>query len=237
MEAAKKFKRLKEILATDERNANATVYQPLVEYILSLHTQFLNENLVVWNEFIVWEERTLPDDTKKVTLLINNVDGKSDVIGVLLCYDYLDFEVKLLSRKLYDKLLEPIMNHEKYKTDVKVYSNDGMAEITVQFREEQDYGRNFKCQQTVRDLTQVFGILFESLDVFITEDETFVNKLAELLESQFCDCFVKYCVYGAIPTKLENVDELEETLQTVHDFDAFLKENGTAHEFLHSHSD
>lgn len=222
LEAAKKFKTLNEWLTTNEHIKNLHVYESLASYVSSLQMKFINDSLVVWNKFITWEELQLPNNLTKVTLTINNFDGKSDVICVLMYYDYLDYELKLLSRRLFDSLLKPIV---KYKTSLKVASNDGISEIILEFREEDP--RRSTCDQLIQELSDVFSALFESLDAFIGAEETFVNKLGELLETEFCECLVENCLYQAIPTKKEEFTDFDATVNKIVDFDNFLKENGT----------
>lgn len=221
LDAAKKIKTLNEWLTTNPHIKNLHVYESLASYVSSLQVKFINDSLVVWNKFITWEELQLPNNLKKVTLTINNFDGKSDVICVLMYYDYLDYELKLLSRRLFDSLLKPII---KYKTSLRVISNDGISEVTLEYKEKDS--RRSSCDQLIDELSDVFNALFESLDAFISPDETFVNKLGELLDTKFCECLVENCLYEAIPTKKEDFDEFDIMVKKIIDFDSFLKENG-----------
>ncbi|XP_065207080.1 centromere/kinetochore protein zw10 homolog [Planococcus citri] len=224
LEAAKKFKALNDLLLTNELVQNLAVYKSLINYVTSLQDKFLNDSLQVWNNFITWDEIELSETSKKLTLTINNHDSKSDVILVLLYYDYLDYEMKLLSKKLFENLFEPVI---KYKTNLKINLNEGISSISLEYKEQLLVkSESFNCVEIVNKLMEIFDVLFTSLDVFIDEDETFVNKLGELLETDFCVCFIENCLYEAIPTKKEDLSSFNEISDKVTEFNQFLKDNG-----------
>ncbi|XP_065210036.1 centromere/kinetochore protein zw10 homolog [Planococcus citri] len=224
LEAAKKLKALNDLLLTNELVQNLAVYKSLINYVTSLQDKFLNESLLVWNNFITWDETdvelTLSENSKHFTLTINNHDSKSDVILVLLYYDYLDYEIKLLSKTLFEKLLEPVI---KYKTILKINSNEGISTISLDYKEQ---APSSSCVEVVDKLMNIFNVLFTSLDVFIGEDDTFINKLGELLQTEFCVCFIDSCLYEAIPTKKEDLGSFVEIVDKVTQFSQYLKDNG-----------
>lgn len=224
LEAAKKFKTLNDLLLTNEAVQNLAVYKSLINYVTSLQDKFLNDSLQVWNNFITWDETELSEMSRKLTLTIDNHDGKSDVIRVLLYYDYLDYELKLLSKKLFENLFEPVI---KYKTSLKINSNEGISTISLECKDQfLVKSEPFSCVEIVDKLTEIFEVLFTSLDVFIDEDDTFINKLGELLETEFCVCFIENCLYEAIPTKKEDLETFNEVGNKITDFNQFLKDNG-----------
>lgn len=221
---------MKELLAANEHIKNLKVYDSLCHHISSHHDKFLNDSSAVWNEFITWNEVQIPSSTKKVTLIVNNVDSKSDVIRVLLYYDYLDYEVRLLSKKLFSCMFEPIIKHN---ASVIVQSDDGIWTISLEYREDLSVINSKVCLQIIESLWNVFNALLESLGTFISEEETFVNKVSELLETSFCQCFIEHCLYKAIPTKKEELDEFEAVIEKITEFDLFLKENGNRCFLIH----
>ena len=229
LEAAKKFKDLSDLLLTSDSVQNLAVYKSLLNYVTSLQDKFLNDSLQVWNSFISWDETELSETSKKLTLTINNHDGKSDVIRVLLYYDYLDYEIKLLSKKIFQNLLEPVI---KFKSNLKITSNDGISTISLEYKDQLlSKSESFNCIDVVDKLTDIFNVLFTSLDVFIDVDDTFINKLGELLETDFCICFIENCLYEAIPTKKEDLSTFNGIGDRITEFNQFLKDNGNLYIF------
>lgn len=223
--AAKKFKHIKELLSDDEHLKNLNIYESLAYYAQNLHDKFLHDSLVVWNNYVNWEEHTQSNNSKKITLTINNADGNFDVICVLLYYDYLDYEVRSLGKKLFDCLLVPIIKFRRFKTSIKVNSNDGVAEVIFECKEN-EVDDDSASDEVVEKLTLVFRTLFQSLDVFISEEETFVNRLGEFFETEFCDCLKEYYLYEVIPTDKKNLPMFADTVTDVITFDSYLKEIG-----------
>lgn len=222
LDAAKKFKDLSDLLTTNHQVQNLSVHKSLINYVTSLQEKFLSDSLLVWNSFITWDECDINDSSKKLILSINNYDGKSDVIRVLLYYDYLDYEMKLLSKRLFHSILEPVI---KCKTKLKVSSNEGVSSISLEYKKNSSKDANPSCCEVVDKLMEIFYVL-KSLDVFIDNDDTFVNKLGELFESDFCECFIQNCVYEAIPTKKEDLEAFSIVVERITEFDQFLKNEG-----------
>lgn len=225
LEAAKKFKDLNEVLSKNEELRKLAVYMSIMNYVVSLHEKFLHDSLLIWKSFIRWDEVTLKQNAKKLTLTVDNCDSKSDVIRILLYYDYLDYELKLLSKKLFHSLLEPII---KYNTKLSISSNDGVWTVLLEYRDDDHLLKSyeFDCCQIIDKLFDVFSSLFQSLDVFISDEDTFVNRLGELLETDFCETFVEHCLYQGVPTNKNKLMSFSNVIDKVESFDKFLKENG-----------
>lgn len=224
LDAAKKFKDLNDLLSTNQQVQNLAVYESLVNYVTSLQDKFLNDSLLVWNTFIIWDDNDISEHVKKITLTINNYDGKSDVIRVLLYYDYLDYEMKLLSKKLFSSLLEPVI---KFETKLKIVSKEGISTIELEYKKDLFVqSQSYSSCEVIEKLLEIFDVLFTSLDVFIDSDDTFVNKLGELMETDFCECFIEHCLYEAIPTKKEDLASFAVVADRVVAFNQFLKDNG-----------
>lgn len=229
LEAAKKYKALKDDLAADEHLHNLKVYESLRNHVTFLYEKFSSDSIVVWNEFISWNETDMPNNRKKTVLTVNHIDGKSDIIRVLLYYDHLDYEVRLLTKKLFECVIEPII---KYNANVRIKSEEGVWVITLEYKIDTINMDSATCLNIVDNLWNVLNALLESLDAFIDEEERFICKISELLENDFCECFLEYCLYKAIPTKKEDLTEYEEIAEKIRNFDQFLKENGNCDKVL-----
>lgn len=222
LEAAKKVKFVEDALHNNSDLKNLNVYKPVLLNLTFLKEKFLNESLEVWNTFITWNEyEKQQNKIRHLTLKIDNTGTKSEIVQVLHLYDYLDFEIKVLSNKLLKQILEPVIDCTSH-----VETNENgifMLEIDFYLNPEK---QKPTCINVISALSKVFNFLSYSLHISINDSEIFIEKLSELIESEFCEYFINKCLSEAIPTNQEEFSQFSNTVEEVLNFDRQLKERG-----------
>ncbi|XP_050436177.1 centromere/kinetochore protein zw10 homolog [Adelges cooleyi] len=221
----KNLQTAKEILLNNEQLSKLNVYKHLMREHQRL-TDVLHSNCVTsWRKQIEWEENTLDDqESWKTTLKISgNKEDICDSIYGLQYFDALDAEVKEFANKLMNLIITPIIiqNYEVSVSRTMHYST-----LTLKISKHDD-GFLFTIINKLKKVLEFLKIMLPT-DI---DNVQIMPYLGSYINQPFCNIFNSVALFNAVPVKHNQLEDFQEELKAVYEFNNYLNKLGIFEEF------
>lgn len=210
----------KEILSNNEDLSKLGVYKPLMREHQRLTDVLQSTCVETWRKQIKWlENETDSQESWKVMLKISGSQEEiSDSIFALQYFDILDTEVKLISLKLMNLIVEPIIIQN---LQVDITESVNVSTMTLKVSNNED-----KFLLTImKNLKNVLIFLNSTLPVSINETRI-MTYLGSFISQSFLKVFKEVAIFNAIPETYIQLNCFQEELSEVIEFNAYLSEIG-----------
>ncbi|XP_025192205.1 centromere/kinetochore protein zw10 homolog [Melanaphis sacchari] len=208
------------ILLNNEHLTKLDVYKPLMREHQRLTDVLHSNSVAAWRKKIEWSENDADSqDSWRVILKISgSQEDICDTIFALQHFDSLNIEVKLFADKLINLIVKPIII-QNLQVDVVKFVNVSTMTLKVSNNEDEF------MSATIKKLKNVFEFLSSILPADINEIKI-MSYLGSYASQQFCKHFKDIVIFNAVPVKYHNLNNFQEDLNEVLEFNKYLSELG-----------
>ncbi|RZF48384.1 hypothetical protein LSTR_LSTR007551 [Laodelphax striatellus] len=227
LECSKKYRQLKQQILHEETLKSFSNYQRLCGELRRFYSRAALRTLQEWQPLISWSVIDLDLDKQKseISLKINTITSKEQLINALYNFDLLSLEVEKFSKQLLNNTLLPII--DKLCKILVTSSGDTLMLSTC--TKTKPVGKRKPCIDVLNELIVAFQFIYSHLDVEIGEtgsQTTFITELGEEIGDDFCDHLIEHCLEEAVPKNVEDLEHFSKIIKKMTELDDLLHEKG-----------
>ncbi|XP_050537251.1 centromere/kinetochore protein zw10 homolog isoform X2 [Daktulosphaira vitifoliae] len=216
----KNLQTAKEILTNNENLSKLNCYKHLMREHMRLTDVLHSHCISTWRNQIEWIENNddAPDSCKITLKITGNEEEFQDTIYALRYFDALNAEIKSFGNKLLELVIKPIIVHN-YEISITRTIHYSSLSLKVS---QQDDGFLFTI---IKKLKKVFEFLKTMLPSDIDKIKL-MPYLGSYINQPFCNVFNNVALFNAIPTKYNLLEDFQEELKEVYEFNNYLNKLG-----------
>lgn len=193
------------------------IYSAIKDEYCNLFRSFSIEASNLLNDRICWSNEIINDKPMNSLTIKSEYDDIQKLMQGLHIIDHLENNLQLLSTKLMDCIINPIIHDHCSVLVVKE------KVFIVEILER----KKLPCYESVLyNLTLLFKFIHQHLNLTVTDDETFLQRLRPHLLEQLSHSLTTDCISHTIPTSNADLKNFEPVVNTTNEFQDYLIEIG-----------
>jgi len=196
------------------------IYAAIKEEYCNLFHSYLMEVSILLHDRICWNSDEEIGKTITSITINNENDDLQELIHGLHIIDNLENDLQMLSTKLIDCIISPIIYD---RCSVYVIKE---TVFTVEILEK----KKTPCYKSVLyNLKLLFKFFHQHLNLLITDNsshDTFLKRMQPHLLEQLSDLLTKHCISHTIPTSNADLKNFEPVVEAINEFQDYLVEIG-----------
>lgn len=229
IKAARTLHRIRELLETPHSDIKSLkIYDSIKNEYSICNAKFLTDVLTLWKECILWQESSEPGK-ESTSLTIGDHEEIQELVRSLHCIGRLDSLVANFAKDLVKYVIVPVVNYDEPLIRV---NNETIFTI-----EKGDKKVKPIYKSVLYYLKRLFQFLMQHLDVTIDNDLRFIVLLRKHLLEPLSKVLIEDCISDTIPSTSAELQDFEEVIKDINEFQDYLLEIGTQFSFPNRSND